>query len=375
MDHNQHDQQGIYTLHHLAEQAENPDVNPQVVLQHLQATMHHVEALQQQMAAMAEATSNTSPASVVQETLQALAENQVRQQEYQLQTQEILAQLAQRGSNVPVPNALTTRFKGDPNGMSLNQFMSQLNTVFSRHPRSFRTDADKINLALQSMEGTPAEFFAPYVIGLAQDTEGYLSDWELFANLLNDLYGNHLHADDINNRLIRLRQSGTVSEYIAKFQPLASQSGWNEVALLARFKDGLSSDVKSLLTAQMHNLKTLRDAQAAASTAYQNHVSRVRDQRFGNRSHHSNNSWSRRTATTAATSSAAASSSTDMDLDTVRVKHITAEEKQRRRDNKLCLYCGGKNHFAGDCPVKKARLAAVSVEGVSFEFDSENELA
>jgi hypothetical protein len=256
MDHNQHDQQGIYTLHHVAEQAENPDVDPQVVLQHLQSTMHNVEVMQQQIAAMAEATSNTTPSSSLQETLQALAENQIRQQEYQLQVQDILAQLAQRGPNVPIPNALTTKFKGDPNGMSLNQFMSQLNTVFSRHPKSFKTDIDKINLALQSLDGTPAEFFAPYVIGSAQDTAGYLSSWSTFTSLLNDLYGNHLHADDVNNRLIRLRQTGTISEYIAKFQPLASQSGWNEVALLARFKDGLSSDVKSLLTAQMHNLKS-----------------------------------------------------------------------------------------------------------------------
>jgi hypothetical protein len=375
MDHNQHDQQGIYTLHHVAEQAENPDVDPQVVLQHLQSTMHNVEVMQQQIAAMAEATSNTTPSSSLQETLQALAENQIRQQEYQLQVQDILAQLAQRGPNVPIPNALTTKFKGDPNGMSLNQFMSQLNTVFSRHPKSFKTDIDKINLALQSLDGTPAEFFAPYVIGSAQDTAGYLSSWSTFTSLLNDLYGNHLHADDVNNRLIRLRQTGTISEYIAKFQPLASQSGWNEVALLARFKDGLSSDVKSLLTAQMHNLKTLRDAQAAASTAYQNHLSRARDQRFGSRTQHSNNSWSRRSPATAPTTPATASSSNDMDLDTVRVKHITAEEKQRRRDNKLCLYCGGKNHFAGACPIKTARLAAVSFKDVSFASDSENESA
>ena len=242
--------------------------------------------------------------------------------------------------------------------------------MFSRHPRSFGSDAEKINFALQSMDGTPAEFFALYVIGQAVDTQGFLTTWKSFTKILNDLYGNHLHTDDVNNRLIRLRQTGTVSEYIAKFQPLASQSGWNDVALLARFKDGLSSDVKSLLTAKMHILTTLRDTQAAASTAYQNQASRARDQRFGNRTQSSANSWPRRHPATAVTTAAATSSSSDMDLDTVRIKHITAEEKQRRRDNKLCLYCGGKNHFAGDCPIKKARLAAVSIDS-----DSENESA
>ncbi|KAF9281008.1 hypothetical protein BGZ68_006900 [Mortierella alpina] len=50
-----------------------------------------------------------------------------------------------------------------------------------------------------------------------------------------------------------------------------------------------------------------------------------------------------------------------MDLDHIGVKHITAEEKQRRREKNLCLYCGSSNHFAGDCPVKKARFTAVTV--------------
>ena len=79
--------------------------------------------------------------------------------------------------------------------MSLFQFMSQLSTVFKRHPRSFQNDVDKINLDLQSLDGTPAEFFAPYVIGRAEDVEGFLSNWSSFTNILNDLSGNHLHVD------------------------------------------------------------------------------------------------------------------------------------------------------------------------------------
>jgi len=372
MNHDQQDQHGLYTMHNLAEQAENSEIDARVVLQNLHSTMTAVDMLQQQVASMVEMTKNSASPASITEALRTLAENGAQQDKYQRQVGDILATLAQRNPNVPVPNALTTKFKGDPNGMSLFQFMSQLSTVFKRHIRSFNTDVDKINLALQSMDGTPAEFFAPYVIGHAEDTEGFLSHWPSFTKILNDLYGNHLHADDVNNRLIRLRQSGTVSEYIAKFQPLASQSGWNETALLARFKDGLSSDVKSLLTAQMHNLKTLREAQAAASTAYQNHVSRARDQRFGFRNQNSSNHWGRKPPAAPATSPSASS---NMDIDAIRVRHITAEEKQRRRDNKLCLYCGGKNHFAGDCPIKKARLAAISIEYDHNDCDSENESA
>jgi len=40
---------------------------------------------------------------------------------------------------------------------------------------------------------------------------------------------------------------------------------------------------------------------------------------------------------------------------------LTAEERQRRIDNKLCLFCGGTGHMARDCPKRnkdsKARSA------------------
>jgi len=78
MDQNQHNQQGLYTLHHIAEQAGNPEIDPQVVLQHLQSTMHNVDILQQQMAAMVAAPTSSSTPVAIEETLQTLANNQVR---------------------------------------------------------------------------------------------------------------------------------------------------------------------------------------------------------------------------------------------------------------------------------------------------------
>ncbi len=162
-----------------------------------------------------------------------------------------------------------------------------------------------------------------------------------------------------------------MNEYISKFRTLSARSGWNEPALLARFKEGLSDDVKTLLTAQLHDLTSLRSAQSAATTAYQNCQARNRFQKGSSRTQVSFPNWPRRHTPSTTTVNAPAASTSgpgSMDLDSVKVKHITAEEKQRRREKNLCLYCGGANHFAGDCPAKKARLAAVTL-------DSENEMA
>ena len=39
---------------------------------------------------------------------------------------------------------------------------------------------------------------------------------------------------------------------------------------------------------------------------------------------------------------------------------LTAEERKRRIDGKLCLYCGQAGHQAKDCPVKFHRQASVA---------------
>ena len=46
-----------------------------------------------------------------------------------------------------------------------------------------------------------------------------------------------------------------------------------------------------------------------------------------------------------------------MDLDSTQVfKKLTPEEKKRRFDLKLCLYCGEKDHKLASCPSRNAKM-------------------
>jgi hypothetical protein len=58
-----------------------------------------------------------------------------------------------------------------------------------------------------------------------------------------------------------------------------------------------------------------------------------------------------------------------MDLNAVSFKKITPEERQRRMDLRLCLYCGGSGHQVRGCPVKKPIHANVMT---AEEEDEEN---
>ena len=44
-----------------------------------------------------------------------------------------------------------------------------------------------------------------------------------------------------------------------------------------------------------------------------------------------------------------------MQIDAVRTKTLTLEEKKRRMEEGLCLYCGDGGHRAGNCPKKQNR--------------------
>lgn len=48
-----------------------------------------------------------------------------------------------------------------------------------------------------------------------------------------------------------------------------------------------------------------------------------------------------------------------------RVKWVTQEERQRRKDNRLCIQCGGDGHFVRNCPYERPLPPRVSTVGKS----------
>jgi hypothetical protein len=375
---------GIYTMHGLAELLQDPNVDPRQLIAHLLSNMDAVNVMQQQMNSLQaqvqeqahQASQSQAPARTedVSNTLHALAAHSLEQQQHQLALTESVARLIDRleqqrhpsrSLNGPAP--LSPKFKGEED-FPLEEFEAKLHAAFDRFKNSIISDSDKVNYAFSSMEGPPAQFFAPVFNGRAPDDDGILESYPQFLSVLDSIYGDQLSLDEINYKLGRLRQHTlTMAEYISKFRNLSARAGWNEAANLARFKDGLSDEVKSLLAPQWHVLRTLHDAQAAASSAYQNLnlQQRLRPRTNPGRSAPAH-PVQRHKPSPAAASPATSSA---MDLDAMRFKKLTSDEKQRRREAGLCMYCGGNNHFAASCPKKVAQLAIVS------SSDPENDMA
>ena len=58
-----------------------------------------------------------------------------------------------------------------------------------------------------------------------------------------------------------------------------------------------------------------------------------------------------------------------MQIDAARVRSLTLEERKRRMEKGLCLYCGEEGHKAGNCSKKQNRRTVKTRSAVIPEND------
>ncbi|KAF9342222.1 hypothetical protein BGX26_008031 [Mortierella sp. AD094] len=147
---------------------------------------------------------------------------------------------------------------------------------------------------------------------------------------LEDLSDDQNDLDEIESKLNKLRQTGTM--------PLP--------------------EVKSSISSYWSMLKPLKDTMKKATNAYNNN-------RIASTFKHHHHAPRRPLVPIA---SVPAPEPSSMDLDSIRLRKISAKEKQRHRNEGLCLYCGGKNHYASTCPAKNpSRVAFITCESEGNE--------
>ena len=61
-----------------------------------------------------------------------------------------------------------------------------------------------------------------------------------------------------------------------------------------------------------------------------------------------------------------------MEIDRIRYRPLTNEQRQHRRANDLCLYCGSPDHLIRSCPKKGPRQTPHRVDGADTFCQQEN---
>jgi hypothetical protein len=246
-------------------------------------------------------------------------------------------------------------FSGDRN--KLPTFLAQCKLKFLNNPQ-FNTDNDKICYAISFLKDTAFQWIEP------QLTEGQppYQEWEAFEEALTASFGDPDPAETARTKLSYLRQLKSVAEYWTEFHGISLKTDFDNTALMHYFRRGLKRDIQERWTHlenEPETLEALKDWAIKTDNkifAFKRESSRMNPLPYG-RSGFSN--VDRRVTT-------------PMELDATRFTKLSNEEKEKRRRNNLCMYCGKGRHYSNNCPAKNNRgsFMAAETQDVEAEKDS-----
>ena len=276
----------------------------------------------------------------------------------------------------------------------LRAFLMQLELNFNDRPTVFRLDRTKVNYALSYLKGTALDWFEPGLFGPGGSLEPrWLSSYADFVRELRVNFGPHDPVGDAESELERLhmKENQRITKYMVDFSRLAAQCQWGEAALRHQFYRGLPGRIKDeiarvgkpILLTELRKLAqsidarywerrseisretptTTKNSAPSKPASEQNSKPSSSQKPSEKKADNSDRPASRPAASRPNTNATPASRNPELQGKLGKDGKLTAEERQRRFDNKLCMFCGGTGHMARDCPKRnkdqKARSATI----------------
>ena len=183
---------------------------------------------------------------------------------------------------------------------------------------------------------------------------------------------------------LRMSDNQKITKYIANFTRLATQVPWGENALRYQFYKGLPPRIKDRIAevGKPESLVKLRELAQSLDHRYWERKTEQSRKTGGQKTNTKSTSSDGKAARTDSGSGSGSAdnkprtsgSNTSKDRSAKPYADklgqdgkLTKEERQRRFDKNLCLFCGNAGHTAADCPKKtspgtKARAAKATSE-------------
>jgi hypothetical protein len=239
-----------------------------------------------------------------------------------------------RAPKLPLPE------KYDGKRFLFRQFINSVKLHFSVSPDRFSNDATKTGFVASLLRGPALDWITPYL----ERQDPMLSSWDTFEPIFTAMFDDPHRAKTAVSKLTQLRQGRRpVVAYAAEFRRIVMDADFDNNAQVYWFRAGLSDAILDELTHT--TAETVLDKFIAQCILID---TRLREREVERR---------RRPVGPPSSRTPYASSPDAMVIDATSTNErhgpITAEERKRRIENDLCLYCGRAGHRKAACPSKK----------------------
>lgn len=229
-------------------------------------------------------------------------------------------------------------------------FLRQCSIYFSHQPDAFNQESAKCAFMMSLLTGKALEWATA-----VWDNEQIQKSFKYFSQQIKEVFEYPAGGRHISVQLLHLRQGKLcAADYAVQFRTLAAQSGWNDVALKSVFGEGLNPTLQAELATRDESL-TLSEYITLTV-------------KIDNLMRNCPRSSAPKPVPVTTSSPVTVSADSDEPMQIGRAR-VPEEERQRRRDEELCFYCGQPGHLCNACP-GKARPPAGSSKRVSITFDT-----
>ena len=222
----------------------------------------------------------------------------------------------------------------------------------------------------------------------------WLTDYSAFVSELQNNFGPHDPEGEAEAGLenLQMRNTQRIMKYLVEFNRLAVRVQWGDVSLRCQLYNGFPPWIKDEISrvGKPDNLADLRTLAQSIDARYWERRSEITRETPANKLQDKPGDKGKTPATPATPNTnppksgqsgtpgntpAPTTSSTPKPASTLTPKlgkggRLTQEERQRRMDNNLCLFCGKPGHIAKEC--LKATSAAAKARAASAEKTPDN---
>jgi len=259
----------------------------------------------------------------------------------------------------PPKISLSEKFGGKKE--HLRGFRNQVELYFRLQEGRFSSDTLKIAFVGTLLTGQALAWYSPFI----EQPEKYretVNSFEKFRQELEDAFGNPDRAFVAASQLERLKQkNNSVAKYTSEFRQLMTDLEWDESALIYQYRKGLNDDVKDALVHHPMPSTFVQMTQLAIRCD-----NRLYERRLERSAEHSHPYTGRLFLEHRINNKPYQHDPMEVMASSISNRQrgpLSEQEKRRRRQLGLCLYCGSNEHLRVDCPVAPMPASSNSDSG------------